>query len=184
MSYFKKIIFPTLISIVLILVIILGIKSYISDILGLNYMEKDELVQMLEKNIDVFEAATDELKVLTEIIDEKYCGQIEKMSLRKILDKNNRNYIYTGGRIVFYPNPRIDFNNDSIKNAQLDQTKAIIKKSEIESIAVYQNYILFVNRTNIKFAVCLVYSENGQPDGEYLYNIEHIKGNWYYCLSE
>lgn len=40
-------------------------------------MEKDELVQMLEKDIDVFEAATDELKVLTEIIDENYCGQTQ-----------------------------------------------------------------------------------------------------------
>lgn len=184
MNYFKKIIFPTLISIVLILVIILGIKSYISDVLGLNYMEKDELTQVLENNREVFEKASNELMILSENSDKNYCGQIEKISLHKILMKNKEDFIHMGNKVIIYPNPRTVFNSDLAESIQTNQIEFILKNLEIERIAVYKNYILFFNRTNIKFAVCLAYSENGEPDGEHLYNIEHIKGNWYYCLSE
>lgn len=169
----KKAVRIMLVLIILILILLCtfwGLKKHISSQLAIDYMNKEEMCNVLKSNIEDFESV---VQIFTNNRNHKeFYVKISKVSYDIPPFLN----IFTYNQIKIEANE--DFEN-KIKNSRAEY---ILKNMNFIMITATSDYICFVNRTGIGFSTQLVYSVTGEkPDILMFEETEHITGNWYYC---
>ena len=155
---------------------------------SLSYMSADKFEKCYMNNKERFDEVADELTKKVKDIDVDYYGRLEQISYEKFRKKKENNYLYINENMIVYPNKNANLNYNELKYFNmyfnLYEVRRLINTSDLQYIDIHKDYLLFVSKEFSDFKACLLYSENGVPDTKYLYSIEHIDGNWYYCLSK
>lgn len=149
-------------------------------VLGLDYLSKDEMTELLDEDLELF---TQVAEAFDSLQDEgiEY-GHIERDMW--LLSNKCSNYADLKRGLIVVANPEFEWNDERITRLNNSKPWKVLNKWDIEDIEIYNNSVVFYNRINIIFGICLVYCKDGVPNYEYFYNIKPIRENWYYCYLD
>ena len=177
----SKLLLKILSVVLIILLVFYSVLIGLGRMMGFDYLEKEELTEILIDNFDLFnETATDIVPLFTE--------NMEFTTISHGIWLFEMDEINLKHGLILRTNYETKREWTKEKTDVINNSKAykILRKPEFEKIVFYlaDNSVYFQNRSGIGFSNGLMYCESGQPQYEYISTCEHIVGNWYYCVTE